>query len=567
MNYKDKKAFERQLEHIKILLSYKISPCKRDGCVLRDTQNISATTRCEFYHSEEDHRRYPFENDKSFFDRHEKLVRKIESIPSYGVADFFLECAKSNSSGSQGRLKLAYTGIFHGIFDNNNGCQNIEEYNYHPLNYKSLPCPSGVGCNLKYCAKFHTADEEEEFKRLKLCFDNPDSILKNLMQINYSFKNTLQLLLSPNRNELGESPVDGGDTKGMTPASQQDLGKAPSAQQTGWVLQKTYGSSIGQNQLFNQTDQVSPSNFRHTSSSRKMQVVSGGPSPVKARMNMDDNKSADLVEIIDLQKDSSVDIDRTKNGKRVSSQNIKPQRPASISSAQRESRINKFNSSSKKQVIKIGGNLCKPNAFKTAKFIVNSEVDIYENIHVEFKHFTILNLKTVTSYICAYLNSYGGTMFFGINDSGFVKGITLSRKDIDEFQVNLDIALRNFQPRVMPDQIKLEFHEIAIDDKHKHVLLDRYVVQIDVFCNSYNTFYSTDDNQFLIKRNGSINHLIPIEIVQYVRERHNPMINSDMFAQRINPMIFERMNKNELERSIRNLEETLALAKQHHKKM
>lgn len=62
-----------------------------------------------------------------------------------------------------------------------------------------------------------------------------------------------------------------------------------------------------------------------------------------------------------------------------------------------------------------------------------------------------MNLKIVASYICAFLNSYGGELYFGINDNGIVKGIQLSRKDIDDFQVNLDICLRNFNPTVFPD--------------------------------------------------------------------------------------------------------------------
>ena len=567
MSYKDQKAFERKLEHIKVLLSYKISPCKRDGCPLRDPINVMFSNRCEFYHSDEDLRRFPFDEDKSFFEKNEKLVRKIESTPSFGVADFFIESAKLSTNGAKGKLKLSYSGIFHGQFDNKNGCRNIEEYNYHPLNYKSSACPGGSTCFSKYCPNFHSVEEEAEFKRLKTCFENPDMVIKNLLQLNSTLKQALNFLLNSNEsNPLQRNGEQNEAQKGIV-SLEKMLTDSPGVQPTVWALQKTNASTTTLKPLYNNSVQALQSTFKPSFAKRKSHVISGDPSPSKPRINIDDNKSDDLIEVVDIQKDSSVDIDRNKNVKRVSSQNVKPQRPASISSAQRESRLNKFNSHSKKQIIKIGGNLCKPNAFKTAKFVLNSEVDIYENIHIEFKHFTILNLKTVTSYICAYLNSYGGTMFFGINDSGFVKGITLSRKDIDEFQVNLDIALRNFQPRVMPDQIKLEFHEIAIDDKHKFVLLDRYVVQIDVFCNSYNTFFSTDDNQFLIKRNGSINHLIPIEIVQYVRERHNPLISSESFVQRINPMVFERMSKQELERSICNLEETLALAKEHHKRI
>lgn len=216
----------------------------------------------------------------------------------------------------------------------------------------------------------------------------------------------------------------------------------------------------------------------------------------------------------------------------------------------------------KSGLVKINGQICKPNFIQHPSYTFNEEVTYFENIHTEFKHFALLNLSTVTSYVCAYLNSYGGKMFFGINDSGFVKGIQLTRKHIDDFQVELDIALRNFTPRVMTDQVKLDFHEIAVDSALTHTILDRYIVEISVFCHSYNKFYTTQDGLFLIKRNGSINHLSSSEIVQYVISKYNPMITHESFASQLNPIILQRMSREDLDRLIANLEQTLSVVRE-----
>lgn len=252
-----------------------------------------------------------------------------------------------------------------------------------------------------------------------------------------------------------------------------------------------------------------------------------------------------------------------KNGYR----NISCGRSASIDPRSNSEHPSKISLKSKSGLVKINGQICKPNYTKQLSYSYNQEVVYFENIHTEFKHFTALNITTVTGYVCAYLNSYGGKMFFGINDDGFVKGIHLTRKDIDDFQVQLDIALRNFTPRVMPDQVKLDFHEVAVDQNHTYIVLDRYVVEISVFCHSYNKFYTTHEGLFLIKRNGSINHLSASEIVQYIISKYNPMITHESFAAQINPIVLQRMSREDLDRLIVNLQRTLEIARDYKDKL
>jgi len=53
-----------------------------------------------------------------------------------------------------------------------------------------------------------------------------------------------------------------------------------------------------------------------------------------------------------------------------------------------------------------------------------------------------MNFYVVTKYICALLNSRGGTLLIGVNKDYLVKGRKLSREDIDKFQRHVDEALK-----------------------------------------------------------------------------------------------------------------------------
>ena len=58
----------------------------------------------------------------------------------------------------------------------------------------------------------------------------------------------------------------------------------------------------------------------------------------------------------------------------------------------------------------------------------------------EFKHHKKLNniMESLSKNICAFLNVKGGTIYIGIKDDGYVKGINLDRKKRDQFHLALD---------------------------------------------------------------------------------------------------------------------------------
>ena len=38
-------------------------------------------------------------------------------------------------------------------------------------------------------------------------------------------------------------------------------------------------------------------------------------------------------------------------------------------------------------------------------------------------------------YMCSFLNSEGGTLYIGIDDNGYVRGVRLSNRDIDKMLI------------------------------------------------------------------------------------------------------------------------------------
>ena len=43
-----------------------------------------------------------------------------------------------------------------------------------------------------------------------------------------------------------------------------------------------------------------------------------------------------------------------------------------------------------------------------------------ENLNIEFKQMMSINYEVINSYICGFLNSFGGTIFVGIKDNGVI---------------------------------------------------------------------------------------------------------------------------------------------------
>ena len=399
--------YSDKIEAVRVILSYKTYRCANLNCPNRDLSKNPKQTDCEYFHSEKDLRRFPFEDPPSFFEKHQKNIDKLKQ-PEFGIYEFFKIIKEEGNFDKKLMLSYHYSSQI----PNGKSAKNNLEANYHPLIYKRNKCCFGPNCIEKYCCNYHFESEKNNFDKFR------------------------QLIIVSNFGLLGSNAEV---TNYYQNANNYLIGK--NSKNSNLKNNRSGSSSAYKNYRRNSHERTQSRNFSR-------------------------NKKSNFI------KSSST------------SQNFL-------------SHINRS-----LDITRIGGNDCVKNTSKDILFLYNKEVNMYENIHTEFKHHLLLSLKVVTEYICAFLNSYGGNLYFGITDNGIVKGIQLSRKDIDEFQVNLDIALRNFSPIVLPEQVSISFHPIAAEEKQEFILLDKFVVQISIYCNGADKFYTCDDNNFYIKRNG-----------------------------------------------------------------
>jgi hypothetical protein len=74
-------------------------------------------------------------------------------------------------------------------------------------------------------------------------------------------------------------------------------------------------------------------------------------------------------------------------------------------------------------------------------------------------------VQVIHKYISGFLNTEGGTLFYGVRDDGLVQGIKLSRRQRDQLLCALDFCLNNFRPHISSDYVKMEFIEGTGEDE------------------------------------------------------------------------------------------------------
>jgi predicted HTH transcriptional regulator len=80
-------------------------------------------------------------------------------------------------------------------------------------------------------------------------------------------------------------------------------------------------------------------------------------------------------------------------------------------------------------------------------------------------------------YISAFLNSDGGSIYFGINDDSIVHGLEVDNRWLDQFQLAIDSDGRNhLNPPLIPQKYKLKIIPVVHQKK-----FDLKVIQIQVF--------------------------------------------------------------------------------------
>jgi hypothetical protein len=192
-------------------------------------------------------------------------------------------------------------------------------------------------------------------------------------------------------------------------------------------------------------------------------------------------------------------------------------------------------------------------------YIYDQVVDFIEDHHHEFKNLK-LNIETVAKYICGFLNSKGGILYFGINDSGAIKGIEMTDKFIQNFIKKMKNTLSNFDPPVVMDvDVSIEFVPVA---KKNTKQTNQYIVEVKIAKETNNELYFTHNKEFFIKRSASLNQLRPKDIKEYVKDLLKRMSSKslEILAKKLEcyeGKDLDKLNKAQIEAMERNLKSTL----------
>ena len=169
------------------------------------------------------------------------------------------------------------------------------------------------------------------------------------------------------------------------------------------------------------------------------------------------------------------------------------------------------------------------------RFEYNKNVNIYEDEKYEFKQFTINNEKELYAqlrqnmkYFSAFLNSNTGTLYFGINDNGDIKGIELTDELKHSFELELNKIIESYDEHIKKNNnITFFFHEVIKNDEMKvSENRKRYVIEINIKVglpdHIYTTPFKEDDNDdygCYVKLNGSVKKIAGDHLYYYTKNK------------------------------------------------
>uniref|UniRef100_A0A2K6FAH9 Schlafen like 1 n=1 Tax=Propithecus coquereli TaxID=379532 RepID=A0A2K6FAH9_PROCO len=130
-----------------------------------------------------------------------------------------------------------------------------------------------------------------------------------------------------------------------------------------------------------------------------------------------------------------------------------------------------------------------------------------EYLNLAFKHH-------VRRYVCAFLNSEGGSLLVGVKDSGLVQGIRCSHRDEDRTRLLVDSILQGFKPQVFPDAYTLAFIPVVSTSTTSVPLK---VIRLTVHAPKAQgepQLYQTDQGEVFLRREGSIQGPLSASAIQ-----------------------------------------------------
>ncbi|XP_040087888.1 schlafen-like protein 1 [Oryx dammah] len=117
-------------------------------------------------------------------------------------------------------------------------------------------------------------------------------------------------------------------------------------------------------------------------------------------------------------------------------------------------------------------------------------------------------------YVCAFLNSEGGSLLVGVEDSGLVQGVRCSHRDEDRVRLLVDSVLQGFKPQVFPDAYRLTFIPVVSTSTTDTPLK---VIRLSVQAPKAQAepqLYETDQGEVFLRRDGSIQGPLSVHAIQ-----------------------------------------------------
>ena len=107
-------------------------------------------------------------------------------------------------------------------------------------------------------------------------------------------------------------------------------------------------------------------------------------------------------------------------------------------------------------------------------FHFGERLPIIEDRHHEFKNFRDIVYKDiapiVVKYIAAFLNSDGGVLYVGVDDSSVVYGFQMTQHEFDRFLLNVDAeGKRTLLPPLLPHKYSIRRIPVYNNKKGKEL--------------------------------------------------------------------------------------------------
>ncbi|MGR6831390.1 ATP-binding protein [Aliivibrio wodanis] len=150
-------------------------------------------------------------------------------------------------------------------------------------------------------------------------------------------------------------------------------------------------------------------------------------------------------------------------------------------------------------------------------FVEGEVCSLEEDLTHEFKEVkgqnpakSIQNL--VDEYVIAFLNSSGGSIFWGICDDGRVKSLVLTSAQKDDINKVINGKINTLEPSIDPTKIRVEFHPVT-------EVPNGFVLEVNVpKSNLVGLFFNSSGNTW-VRVNGCKQKLQGLALQDYIVER------------------------------------------------